>query len=159
RPATPPGNHLAEQREYQLGEAVVQARDEDDHEGHEDQADDGVGDEHRTGGPDYLAKLADHLPEEQGRGGPGLALGRAPSAARFLRGLTAGLSCHTLTYRSAGLAVSPDRTRRAGGTRTPNHRFWRPGLWPIELLPCATNTVSQTPRYKHRSTHTAGTLP
>src|SRR6266581_3958664 len=38
-------------------------------------------------------------------------------------------------------AGSPDRTRRAGGTRTPNHRFWRPGLWPIELLPCASNTV------------------
>src|SRR6266566_8620914 len=139
RLAAPAGNRLAEQREYQLGEAVVQARDEDDHEGHEDQADHGVGDQHRPGGPDYLAKLADHLPEEQGGGGPGLALGRASASAPFLRGLTTCLSCHTLTYTSAGLAVSPDRTRRAGGTRTPNHRFWRPGLWPIELLPCASS--------------------
>src|SRR5437764_6213225 len=32
----PPGNRLAEQREHQLGEAVVQARDDDDHEGYED---------------------------------------------------------------------------------------------------------------------------
>src|SRR5207342_3285741 len=119
-------------------EAVVQARDDDDHEGHEDQADHGVGDQHRPGGPDHLAKFTDHLPEEQGGGGPGPALGCAAASAPFLRGLTACLSCHILTYRSAGLAVSPDRSRRAGGTRTPNHRFWRPGLWPIELLPCVS---------------------
>src|SRR6516225_11711781 len=79
---------LAEQREYQLGEAVVQARDDDDHEDHEDQADHGVGDKHRPGRPDNLAKLADYLPEEQGGGSPGLALGRAPGSAPFLRCLT-----------------------------------------------------------------------
>src|SRR4029077_18446457 len=105
RSAAPHGNRLAEQREHQLGEAVVQARDDDDHEGHEDQADHGVGDQHRPGGPDHLAKFTDYLPEEQGGGGPGVALGRAPGSAPFLRGLTACLSCHILTYRSAGLAV------------------------------------------------------
>src|SRR6266496_4936907 len=159
RSAAPPWSRLAEQREHQLGEAVVQARDDDDHEGHEDQADHGVGDQHRPGGPDHLAKFADHLPEDQGGGGPGLALGCAAASAPFLRGLTACLSRHILTYRSAGLAVSPDCTRRAGGTRTPNHRFWRPGLWPIELLPCVTNIVLLTPCHKRRATNTAGTLP
>src|SRR6266545_2755833 len=34
--------------------------------------------------------------------------------------------------------------RRAGGTRTPNHRFWRPGLWPIELLPSVRDAFPST---------------
>src|SRR6266436_4394010 len=126
---------LAEHREHQLGEPVVQARDDDHHEEHEDQAHHRVGDELLAGRPDHLAELADHLPEEQSGRGPVRALGRTPGSAPFLRGLAACLSRHILTYTLAGSAVWPDRTRRAGGTRTPNHRFWRPGLWPIELLP------------------------
>src|SRR5580658_8611679 len=133
-----PGNRLAEHLEHQLGEPVVQARHDDDHEDHEGQADHRVGDELLTGWPDHLPKLADHLPEEQGGGRPVLPLGRAPGSAPFLRGFTACLSRHILTCRPPTMAGSPDRTRRAGGTRTPNHRFWRPGLWPIELLPCAS---------------------
>src|SRR6266700_3272435 len=122
RPAAPPWSRLAEQREHQLGEAVVQGRDDDDHEGHEDQADHGVGDQHRTGGPDHLAKFADHLPEEQGRGSPGLALGRASGPAPFLRGLTACLSCHILTYTSAGFggfAGSHSQGRRDSNPQPP----------------------------------------
>src|SRR5580658_10528634 len=132
-----PGNRLAEHPEHQLGEPVVQARNDDHHEEHEDQAHHRVGDKLLAGRPDDLAKLGDHLPEEHGGRGPGSALGRAPGSAPLLRGLIACLSSHNLTYTSAGCAVAPDRTRRAGGTRTPNHRFWRPGLWPIELLPSA----------------------
>src|SRR5215831_2299627 len=139
-----PGNRLAEQREHQLGEPVVQAGHDDDHEDHEGEADHRVGDKLLAGRPDHLAKFGDHLPEKQGGRGPGAALGRASGSAPFLRGLAACLSCHILTYTSAGLAGSPDRTRRAGGTRTPNHRFWRPGLWPIELLPCVSHAALQT---------------
>src|SRR5215469_10476404 len=157
RPRAPPmrgltcqaGNRLAEQLEHQLGEPVVQARDDDHHEDHEDHGHHGVGDQLLAGRPDDLAELADHLPEEQGGGGPARALGRAPASAPFLRGLAACLSRHILTYTlasSAAWAVDPDRTRRAGGTRTPNHRFWRPGLWPIELLPsaCGNTAVGNT---------------
>src|SRR5580693_8249336 len=93
---------LAEHLEHQLGEAVVQARHDDDHEGHEGHADHRVGDKLLAGGPDHLAKFGDYLPEEQGRRGPVAALGRASGSAPLLRGLTACLSCHILTYRSAG---------------------------------------------------------
>src|SRR5579859_1623802 len=130
-----PRNRLAEHLEHQLGEPVVQARDDDHHEEHEDQAHHRVGDELLAGRPDHLAELGDHLPEEQSGGGPVRALSGTPGSAPFLRGLAACLSRHILTYWFAGKTVWPDRTRRAGGTRTPNHRFWRPGLWPIELLP------------------------
>jgi hypothetical protein len=33
-------------------------------------------------------------------------------------------------------AVNVQTTGRSGGTRTPNPRFWRPVLWPIELHSC-----------------------
>src|SRR5580704_13385543 len=135
-------NRLAEHLEHQLGEPVVQARDDDHHEEHEDQAHHRVGDELLAGRPDHLAELGDHLPEEQGGGGPVRALSRTPGSAPFLRGLAACLSRHILTYWFAGKTVWPDRTRRAGGTRTPNHRFWRPGLWPIELLPSDSSSTA-----------------
>src|SRR5271165_247988 len=96
RPAAP-WNRLAEHLEHQLGEPVVQARDDDHHEDHEDQAHHRVGEKLLAGGPDHLAELGDYLPEEQGGGGPVLALGRAPASAPFLRGLAACLSRHILT--------------------------------------------------------------
>src|SRR5262245_5646241 len=39
-------------------------------------------------------------------------------------------------------AAKPRRLGRPGGTRTPNPRFWRPVLWPIELLACSRNRAS-----------------
>src|SRR5271170_3632309 len=165
-----PGNRLAEHPEHQLGEPVVQARDDDHHEEHEDQAHHRVGDKLLAGRPDDLVELGDYLPEEQGGGGPFRALGRTSGSAPFLGGIAACLSRHILTYRFAGSTVWPDRTRRAGGTRTPNHRFWRPGLWPIELLPSAVATLlvatpfvatlpsSTTLLHGPHSTHT-GMLP
>src|SRR5580693_3796210 len=121
RPQTP-GSRLAEHLEHQLGEPVVQARHEDDHEEHEGQADHCVGDKLITRWPDYLAKLSHHLPEEQGRGDAVLALGRASPSAPFFRGLTACLSCHILTYWSAdsgGFAGSHSQGRRDSNPQPP----------------------------------------
>src|ERR1700722_2465380 len=108
------GGPLAEHLEHQLGEPVVQARDDDHHEEHEHQAHHRVGDELLAGRPDHLAELGDHLPEEQSGGGPVRALCRTPGSAPFLWGLAACLSRHILTYWFAGKTVWPDRTRRAG---------------------------------------------
>src|SRR5438046_1985759 len=43
----------------------------------------------------------------------------------------------TPSYNSRG---DPAAIRRAGGTRTPNPRFWRPVLYQIELRPSAVGT-------------------
>src|ERR1700684_1242195 len=140
-----PGCCLAEHLEHQLGESVVQARHDDHHEDHESHADHRVGDKLLTGWPDHLAKLADHLPEEQRGGSPGLALGRAPASAPLLRGLTACLSCQFPHLYVRRLWRSPDRTRRAGGTRTPNRRFWRPGLYQLSYCPRLIYLASASP--------------
>src|SRR3984957_8881457 len=36
--------------------------------------------------------------------------------------------------------VQPIRTCRAGGTRTPNRRFWRPGLYQLSYCPTVVTT-------------------
>src|ERR1700722_5991676 len=38
------------------------------------------------------------------------------------------------------LLVQPIRTCRAGGTRTPNRRFWRPGLYQLSYCPTVVTT-------------------
>src|SRR5579875_945671 len=125
------GYPSAEDREHHLGEAVVQARHDRDHHDAEDQRHYRVGAQFLTGRPDDLAQLSDDLTVEQRRSGPGAPPRRTPGGTPFLRGLTACLSRHVLTCATLYIrrpAVLRDHTCRAGGTRTPNHRFWRPGL-------------------------------
>src|SRR5215470_3353330 len=131
-----PAPSLTEHGEHELGERRVHAGHDGHHDQDEDDGNRGVSDQLLAGWPDHLPEFGPDLPHEDGRARP-LRLRRATGLSR-----PAGLSAtylgrHVLTCRAgqrpARAGAGPagyEPTRRAGGTRTPNRRFWRPGLWP-----------------------------
>ena len=134
----------AERPEHQLGEQVVQRGHDHDHHEHERQRDDRVRAQFPAGRPDNLAQFGNDLADEQRGTGPA-ALAGPPDFARFA-GLAprvcVGLSSPEQHWSGHSLIPTADAptgcARRAGGTRTPNHRFWRPGLWQLSYCPCLT---------------------
>src|SRR5690349_16566105 len=147
---------LAEDPEKQLGEPVVERQHDRTHHDHECERGRRVGYELIPGRPDHLPELRRHLPGKQGRRGP-VPLSGSPGPAPALRALASRLGCHVLTYAvlngsithgpAGPRRVQPIRTCRAGGTRTPNRRFWRPGLYQLSYCP----TVATTRVYAERA--------
>src|SRR4051794_14145841 len=124
----------AEDAEHGLGEHVVVEGDQGDHRGDEHDRHDRVGHELVAGRPDDLAKLGDNLPVVDGDPIEKARTLRSPTTAGGLRRPFRGESHRWCTPPpfSSLLVVLP---RRAGGTRTPNHRFWRPGLCQLSYCP------------------------
>src|SRR5579859_1612305 len=136
-----PAPSLRENGDHEPGESRVHAGHDRHHDQDEDDGDGRVGDQLLAGWPDHLPELGPDLPHEDHRA-RALRLRRSASLSR-LAGLRATyLSRHVLTCRAgrypadalgwpARAGAGPagcEPTRRAGGTRTPNRRFWRPGL-------------------------------
>src|ERR1700744_3482441 len=90
------GAASAEDRDDQLGKAVVQAGDDRDHHHDERQGDGRVRAQFPPRRPDHLAQLGNALAEEQRSRCP--AFCRGVGTAPLLRGRTARLSRHVLTY-------------------------------------------------------------
>src|SRR5262250_2960221 len=129
-----PSASTTEDGEHQLREDGVHAGDDAHHDQDEDDCDCGVGDQFLAGWPDHLPEFGPDLPHEDGWARP-LRLRRTAGLNRPSGLRATYLSRHVLTC-SAGQTAGSRRcgpagygpTRRAGGTRTPNRRFWRPGL-------------------------------
>ena len=133
--------------------------DEDDH-------DPGVGEQLLAGRPDDLAQLGDDLAEEQRDPGEQALAGRLaprPPVAAVGRGAVGVASRVLPASRRPGDAVGRRSVRscvcrpgrRAGGTRTPNRRFWRPVLYqlsydPSGRAPIATRPTAGMPRRRGR---------
>src|SRR6266568_1495554 len=129
-----PAPSLAEDGEHEPGENRVHAGDNAHHDQYEYDGNRGVGDQLLASRPDHLPELGPDLPHEDGRARP-LRLRRAAGLSRPLGLRATYLSRHVLTCRAGQLPARAgarpagyEPTRRAGGTRTPNRRFWRPGL-------------------------------
>src|SRR5690606_28078401 len=157
----------AEDGVHALLQPVVDAGHEPHHDQHEDQGRDGVGDELPPRGPDDLAQLGDDLAHEERRSRPpgGLLLLALLSLALCLRLVAlVGLSGHLPPFTSQ-VVIQPPRgcrtvpcsgappgghvaagtgaltaPRRAGGTRTPNRRFWRPELYQLSHCPSSSGS-------------------
>src|SRR6266480_2314723 len=149
-----------EEEQDELRREVVVPEDERRHEDHRDEHDDRGVDDLVAGGPRDLLQLAPDLAEVLAGAGAlalrrrlraGLALGRARPVGLLTLHQSLGLSVHVtaslagdLTVARSGFGVTR-RGSRAGGTRTPNRRFWRPVLCQIELLPSG-RAGARTPR-------------
>src|SRR6476469_9707453 len=137
----------AEDPQDELGEAEVHGRDECHHERHEHDHDDRVVDQLGARRPHDLAQLVEDLADEEGhraeepRDGVATLVTLAAGATR-----AAGVRAHVRHDASAFTHLCRDRVRsqvllrRAGGTRTPNRRFWRPELY--QLSHCPTELVA-----------------
>src|SRR5450755_1382938 len=101
-----PRSPSAEERDDQLGKAVVQAGDDRDHHDNENQGDGCVRAQLPPGRPDHLVQFGDDLAEEQRRSGAAALCGGLRAAAPSLRGLTVRLSRHVLTYEALNGQVS-----------------------------------------------------
>src|SRR5712692_8374805 len=134
---------LGEDGDHELGESRVNTGDDAHHDQDEHDGNRRVGDQLLAGRPDHLPEFGPDLPHEDGRA-RALRLRRAAGFRRPAGLRAAYLSRHVLTCRadlwpylagwpkpSVGRLVPVpgpagyEPTRRAGGTRTPNRRFWR----------------------------------
>src|SRR5690606_4429411 len=88
---------------------------------------------------DDLAQLVDDLADEEPetREGTGLALVGVPLAGVALTRTHVGHSSHRFVgwVRAGPGGTAVEGLRRAGGTRTPNRRFWRPVLYQLSHCP------------------------
>src|ERR1700761_4090868 len=122
------GAASAEDRDDQLGKAVVQAGDDRDHHHDERQGDGRVRAQFPPRRPDHLAQLGNALAEEQRRRCP--AFCRGVGTSPLLRGRTARLSRHVLTYA----ALNSQRILQGRRDSNPQPPVLETGTLPIELL-------------------------
>ena len=128
--------------EDELREGEVEEEDEGDQDDEGEQHDDRVVDDLASSRPRNLAQLAPNLARERDRGG---ALRRrlgSPATAVLRCGPAASPSGPTWPWRCIRRFCSRFNSdllnafgSRAGGTRTPNRRFWRPVLYQLSHCP------------------------
>src|SRR5215218_5827055 len=131
---------VAEDGEHGPPEQRVQPEDDrgDDADGH--QHDHRVAGHRAAVGPVHLPELGHHLAAER-------ADAAQPRTAGALLAVPLGLPVHC-----EGLLLTPRRRSivegcgRPGGTRTPNHRFWRPGLYQLSYWPLGVGAPSLSPK-------------
>src|SRR6266508_2839489 len=150
---------VAEDGEHGLPEQGVEAEDDRGDHGHRDQHDHGVPGHGPPVGPVHLPQLAGDLAAERTDGPEprpargrlavprrllplGLHLAKLLEALRLVGGaLLAGHRPLGFPVHRERLLLTPEgacrslRGGRPGGTRTPNHRFWRPGLYQLSYWP------------------------
>src|SRR5215218_9882760 len=172
---------VAEDGEHGPPEQRVQPEDDrgDDADGH--QHDHRVAGHRAAVGPVHLPELGHHLAAERAdaaqprTAGALLAVPRGPLALELLlaqllqplrvrRLLLAGHRPLGLPVHCEGLLLTPRRRSivegcgRPGGTRTPNHRFWRPGLYQLSYWPLGVGAPSLSPKpNEYRCHHLAWT--
>src|SRR4029453_1257924 len=127
---------VAEDGEHGPPEQRVQAEDDRGDDGHGHQHDHRVGDNRPPPGPLALQLLLAQLLQPLGVRGLLLAGHRPLGFPVHCEGLL-------LTPRRWSII---GRRGRPGGTRTPNHRFWRPGLYQLSYWPLGVGDPSLSPK-------------
>src|SRR5262245_61660465 len=144
---------LVVELEDEFAEDIVEGADERSQHHDCDENDDRVVDGLGLGRPRHLAQLGANLLKELART---RALGAGLRARRRLRPATFARRCAVLGHLTLALEhslgfsvhrhggwpccrerwlIRTRRLRRAGGTRTPNRRFWRPVLFQLSYCP------------------------